>query len=307
MGRRAPSTGADTLSDIDITTELGAIRSSLLDWPEATITGGKLNGLIREAAPGLDMRAAVGMPKGPGALSAFVLGHLSEDLDKVSYSGMDVVYRIKGRTVTDIPDNISAQVWRTFVSPSSSKRLVLERSAPLLVARDAPPSPDDAEIEIAKVRSDEHDSIRRAFSEALDPPAADALKRGAGNTDADFDTWIAALRRVLPGSVRAWGQFRRRKLAELFQSRIDGLGLEPTSRSSVLEQVAAAEHAYYVKDTSKADAGESPPSHVRTAPTTNDALGRARQLAHAAIDQMTLEELRATRLPLGVVLDAERT
>lgn len=295
------------MSNIDITTELGAIRSALRDWPESTITGGQLNRLIRDAAPALDMRAAVGMPKGPGALSAFVLGHLSEDLDKVSFSGMDVVYRIKGRTVTDIPNNISAQVWRTFVSPSSPKRLVLERSAPLLVARDAPPIADDAEVEIAKVQSDEHDSVRRAFSEALDPPAADALKQGGGNTDADFDTWIAALRRVLPGSVRAWGQFRRRKLAELFQSRIDELGLEPASRLSVLEQVTSAEHAFYAKDSSKADAGKSPPSHVRTAPPTNDALGRARELAHAAIDQMTLEELRATKLPLGVMLDADRT
>ena len=294
------------MSDIDITAEIAAITAALRAHTEATITGGQLNKLIQGAAPKLDVRTAVSMPTGSGALAAFVLIHLSDHLERVGYQGKDVVYRIHGREAPKLPDGASAQIWRTFVSPSSGKHLVLEQSVPLLVARETAAENSRAEIEIRKAQLDEHDKIRQAFAASL-PPAAAALLQQSGAADADFNTWIATLRRVLPNYIRDWGEFRRRQLAELFRSRITELGMSPSLESAVLNQLAAAEGAAYTKEGGgNAEAAKRP----RRAPSpfgVEEALARARRLAHTAVDLMTLDELRATRLPLGVVLDADRS
>ena len=105
------------MSDIHITADTAAILAALRSWPEATITGGQLNKLFQGAAPNLDIRTAVGMPTGAGALAAFVLRHLSDDLERIGYQGKDVLYRIQGRDASKLPDGASAQIWRTFVSP----------------------------------------------------------------------------------------------------------------------------------------------------------------------------------------------
>lgn len=235
------------MSDINNTADIAAILTALRDWPDATITGGQLNKLVQGAAPKLDIRAAVGMPAGSGALAAFVLTHLSADLERVGYQGKDVLYRIQGREASKLPDGASAQIWRTFVSPSSNKHLVLERSAPLIVARDAPATGNDTEIEILKAQLDEHDQIRRAFVDSLTPATAATLEQSAA-ADADFNTWITTLRRILPGSIRDWGEFRRRQLAELFRSRITELNLDHALQSAVLDQLTAAERAAYAKE-----------------------------------------------------------
>ncbi|RFD19526.1 hypothetical protein DY926_11040 [Komagataeibacter melaceti] len=280
---------------------IAAILEALSNWPEATITGGQLNKLIQGAAPNLDIRAMVGMPTGSGALAAFVLRHLSDDLEQIGYQGKDVLYSIQGREASKLPDGAASQIWRTFVSPSSSKHLVLKQSIPLLLARDAPANGDEAEIEIRKADLDEHDAIRRAFADTLPPVAATALER-SGAADADFNKWIATLRRAVPGSVRDWGEFRRQKLAELFRSRIMDIGLSPAIQSAVLGQLTAAErgaYSAYAKATKL-------PRRASSSAGAKDTFARARRLVHAAVDLMTLDELRTIRLPLGVVLDADR-
>lgn len=294
------------MTDGDITADIAAITGALRNWSAATITGGQLNKLIRSAAPRLDIRSVVNMPKGPGALGAFVQKHMPDSFDRVGYKGADVLYRIRGRDASALPDSASAQVWRTFVSPRSNKHLVLDRSAPLLVARDGELSIRDGELEIAKAQPAEHDRIRRAFTASLPPEAAEALERSVA-TDADFDTWITALRKFLPDSIREWGQFRRRQLAELFTSRITGLGLEPALEAAVLDQVRGAERATYANVTSGAAEAVKPQARAGFQPDAGDDLARTRRLAHAAVDLMTLDELRAIRLPLGVLLDADRS
>jgi len=293
------------MSDIHITADIAAIVAALRSWPEATITGGQLNKLIQSTSPNLNIRTAVGMPVGSGALVKFVLRHLSDDLERIGYQGKDVLYRIQGREASKLPDSASAQIWRTFVSPNSGKHLVLEQSVPLLVARDSPANGNDTEIEIPKAQLDEHDRIRRAFVESLTPTAAATLQQ-SGAADADFNTWIATLRRILPGSVRDWGKFRRQQLAELFRSRISKMGLSPPIQSAVLDQLIAAERAAYSEEGGTYAEAAKLPRRAPSLPGADEALARARRFVHTAVDLMTLDELRATRLPLGVLLDADR-
>lgn len=292
------------MTDTDIARELGAIKAALGDWPGAMITGGQLSSLLHDAAPNLDVRATVGILKGPGAVAAFAKQYMSELLERIGKQGADVLYLIKGRDPSNLPEAVSAQIWQAFVSPGSPKHLVFHPASALLAARDDAASVDAGEVEIAKASIGDHDRIRSEFTASL-PAAAAGVLKATGASDGDFQTWIDALRNTLPEIVREWGQFRRRHLAELFETRIQGLGLEPQLQLSVMDQVKAAERAAYSK---LAKANELPRQTRRseTRPGSDDRLERARRVAHAAVDLMSLEELRAIQMPLGAMLDADR-
>lgn len=294
------------MDSTDITDDLHAIHEALEAWPEPTITGSQLYTLIRSAAPKLDIRALVNIPQGSGALTAFIGRHLSGAIERIGNKGGDVLHHIKGRDLTASPSSVSPQIWRTFVSPNSAQQLVLKPSTGLLLAREAPASTAEGEMAVAEASPPEHDRIRAEFVSSLPQPVADALNERTGS-DPAFETWVAALREHLPDTFRQWGLFRRQRLAELFAARIRGLELGDVLEPIVLEQIRAAERAAYdgrkgvraasVKAGGRREQGEG----------EADAMRRARRLAHAALDQLSYEELRALKMPLGAMLDAMRS
>jgi hypothetical protein len=75
---------------------------------------------------------------------------------------------------------------------------------------------------------------------------------------------------------------------------------------AVLDQLTAAERAAYAKDGGTYAEAAKLPRRAPSPAGAEEALAKARRFAHTAVDLMTLDELRATRLPLGVVLDADR-
>lgn len=284
---------------------LRAIRSALDGWSGPTITGGQLYSLVRSAAPQLDIRALVNMPQGPGALAAFVRRHLSDLLQRFGNQGADVVYRIDGREFTESPSSAFLQIWRTFVSPSSPQHLVISRSARSLISRDTPASAENGELELAKASVSEHDQMRADFMASMPDPIVETMMRHVA-PEADFASWISALREHVPDGMRQWGQYRRERLAKLFTDRVAGLGLDEPLRQAVLDQVKTAEIAAYGKQKGKAAMAKHGESSASVRETATDALRKARQLAHAAVDVLTYNELRALRLPLGAMLDALR-
>jgi hypothetical protein len=288
----------------EIPHELNRVTGALEDWHAPTITGSQLFALIRSAAPNLDVRAYVGIPKGPGALTEFARRYLSEVVERIGNQGGDVLYGIRGKEAVALQPSGVAQVWRTFVSPNSPQHLVLSRSAGRLVARDTPASSAEDELEVAKASLEEHDGIRAAFMASLPEPELAVLGNHVA-ADAEFRSWITALRQHLPNTFREWGVYRRRRLSELFAARIDGLGLDDPLRRAALEQIRISERSAYAiaKD------GNFGISKQGARPTivgddATDATSRARQLAHAAIDRMAYDDLRALRIPLGAMLDA---
>ncbi|MEJ7776994.1 MAG: hypothetical protein WKF52_06390 [Sphingomicrobium sp.] len=290
----------------DISNELRAIKVALEDRSAPTITGGQLFALIRSAAPDLDIRTVVGMPKGSGALTEFIRMYLSDVVERIGNQGGDILHRIMGREVATLPPSASSQIWRTFVSPNSSQHLVLSISARRLLARDTSASTAEGDVEVAKASPDEHDRMRADFAASLPEPAAAVLREQVAS-DADFESWIVALREHLPETTRQWGYYRRRRLSELFAARITGLELEDPLQRAVLEQIRTAEFSAYEKPRdAKAALVKQGARQTGGPDDATDATSRVRRLAHAAVDLLAYDELRALRMPLGAMLDAIR-
>lgn len=292
------------MTDIDISKQLQAIEAALKERVGPTITGGQLFSLISSAAPDLDIRAVVEIPKGPGALTEFVRRHLAGLVERIGNHGGDILYQIDGRDLGDLPPDSSIDIWRTFVSPSSSKHIVFSRSAGRLISRDTPASPADDEMEISKASAAEHDEIRANFTASLSEGDAAALNKHVA-PDAKFASWIGTLREHLPEVTAKWGQYRRYRLSDLLATRIRELGLEEPLQQALLAQVKRVEVSAYEHSKRNDSAnsnhgvkqGQADAPHVTT---------QARRLAHAAIDLLTYDELRSIKLPLGVMLDAFR-
>ena len=290
----------------DIVNELNAIRIALEGRASPTITGSQLSTLISSTAPDVDIRAVVGKPAGSGALTEFVRRHLSDVLEPIGNQGCDILHRIKGREFAELPPAASPEVWRTFVSPNSVQHLVLMPSVRRLVVRSTPASTADGELEVAKASTSEHDEMRADFMAAMSEPDAKVLKEHVAS-DTDFLPWIAALREHLPESTRQWGYYRRERLAKLFVARITALKLEVSLHQDVLKQIRTAElSAYDVRKDREAVLSTKMPRKTGRTDAASDATTRARQLAHAAIDALAYDELRALRRPLGAMLDAIR-
>ncbi|WP_394654042.1 hypothetical protein [uncultured Sphingomonas sp.] len=289
------------MREYNINEALRAIRSAIQAWTGPTITGGQLAALIRAAAPGLEIRTIVGIPKGPGALTEFIKSHLSDTVERIGSQGSDALLRIVGRDVEPSAQTASPQVWRTFVSPNSDQHLVLSGGG-VLLSRETPASADAGETEIGKATVEEHDRIRADFVDTLTEQSVAALGEFAA-PDAEFGKWIAAMRERLPGSLREWGHFRRKRLSELFAARIGSLALEKSFERTVLEQVEASEVAAYGKANKAAAAAKRPVKVTDGGDVDADRVATARRLAHAAIDLLSYEDLRRLRIPLGVVLD----
>src|SRR3990167_1449485 len=230
----------------DIRDELRAVEVALSNRPSPTITGGQLFALIDSAAPHLDIRAVVGIPKGPGALTEFVRQHMTGIVERVGNHGGDVLYLIGGRDLDNQAPFPSNDIWRTFVSPSSRMHLILNPSARRLMIRDTPASVADDEMGVAKASMDEHDKIRADFAASLSESEAAILRNRAGPDD-DFESWIGALRELLPRGMAKWGQYRRNKLSDLFVARIRELGLDDSLEQAVLDQIRASENSAYVR------------------------------------------------------------
>lgn len=294
----------DLVNDTEIADDLRAIRAKLESHPAPTITGGQLALLIGSAAPGLDIRAIVEKPKGSGAISAFVQRYLSDMVERIGNQGADTLHRVLGREVEVIPaPSSSPQIWRTFVSPNSLQHLVLSPSAQSLFVRETSASTANGELEVAKASSEEHDTMRQDFVSTLPEAVAAVLREYAG-----YDSWIAALRERLPKVMPRWGAFRRQRLSDLFASRITELKLEDPLRGIILKQIHDSEtSAYGAAKKGKAQPVRPEGPQGEEAQDMAEAVSRARRLAHAAIDRLGYDELRALKLPLGAVLDAIQT
>ena len=84
--------------------------------------------------------------------------------------------------------------------------------------------------------------------------------------------------------------------------------MEEALQQAVLKQIKTAEHSAY--DAQRGGKAALPEEKGRQTDIPNnaaDATAQARRLAHAAIDFLTYDELRALKMPFGVMLDAIRT
>lgn len=288
----------------DINQEVQSIKAALENWPQTTITGGQLANLIKSVAPQIDIRSIVGRPAGSGALTEFISRELFDVVERIGNQGADTLHRVLGREVKLMEAASSSQIWRTFVSPNSLQHLVLNKSARCLLVRDVPASEGAGEIEVPKASPEEHDRIRSEFVASLSESEAAALSERIGD-DLKFATWIAALRDCSSQMMRRWGTYRRKELSKLFNSRIMALNLDEQLQQAILEQIGAAELSAY--GSLKRGEPALPKQAERRSNASDlgpEGLSNARRIAHAVVDRLSYDDLRALKLPLGAVLDA---
>lgn len=293
-----------------IDSELSAVAAALRSHPTPQITGGQLYKLMRQAAPALNYRQVVAIPRGPGAMTQFVEAHLTNSLKKIGNQGGDILYEILDHVPVGFGQD-ARELWSTFVAPLSTMHVVLKLSGEGLVCRRTPANEREDEREIEKATAAELDIFRQAFMDSLPLPEAEAVSAKAPISDA-YSVWLPALREHLPDMVRKWGAFRRERLARLFVGRIEDLDVDGSIKAKAFEQIKAAERSVYDRPTKTRSAkvaevaSDQNPSVIGLA-GSDDNVGEARSLARIAIESMGYDELRSLRLPLGVILDALRT
>lgn len=286
--------------------QIAALKDALLRYPERHIQGAKLNQYIQNVLPDLNVRDAVGIPVGPGALKKFVLTYLSDTLRHVDYNGGDVVYEIQGHSGQDSKP-ADPNLWKTFVSPSSAEDVVVTEDGSSL-ARRRPDALQPEDRVVSSVTIAEHNELRERFVEALDPELESRVREAASDVE-DYGEWLARIRQVNKSLAKRWGAYRRQGLMGLFKSRLEALDLEPQVVASLEKRLADSQNA-----TREAPPPAVPPQGPlgTTAPkryyssngSSKNGIDLARKLAHASVDTMSYDELRSIRLSLGVVLDA---
>lgn len=284
--------------------QLRSVSSLLEQRSGATFTGSQLSSLIASAAPDLDVRAVVGIPKGPGALTEFIRKYLADMVERVGHQGGDVLYRIKGTEPEALPPSAASLIWRTFVSPNSKQHLILTPDPFGLVVRDTGASIDQEEIEICKATVEEHDQMRARFASSL-PENIRQEFQSRVNESLNFPSWLSAIKEYYPELTQVWGQYRREQLSSIFVSRVSSLGISEDQKEKIVNQIKNAElSAYTVEKNTKKIISTQNQRGTKMLESSEVAVYRARQLARAAIDNLSYEELRALKIPLGAMIDA---
>lgn len=290
-----------------IKNSLGSIRAALKARPDGAITGAQLHALIQSVAPELNIREIVGIPTGPGALTKFIQEYLSDVVERIGTHGGDPLYGIIGHHHPAGGSREVSSIWRTFVSPASYQKIAYDYEDKTLKLLEGDLIAQGNFLEIPKASVGEHDRLRLEFIENLDPGEALEVK-AVIEPDSEFQEWIGALRTEFPSLYRAWGNFRKRKLLDLFLGRADIAELDDTERQNLVEQIKASHFAAYESPKEQKLPAAPSLSLKRTSQTksyqTFGELGQARALAHRAVDLMAHDDLRAIKLPLGLVLDA---
>ncbi len=290
----------------DISQSLEAVEAALKAYPRDTITGERINRVIRTAAPELNFREIVGIPSGPGALTQFINSYLSDVLERAGNQGGDSLYRIVGQMAASVGEGLPA-IWKTLVSPNSPNIVVLKPDQMQLEVRAKPANIEDKEIEISSVTLAEHNEIRTKFESELPADEAGAIRQ-LNETHKNFYNWSDALYQDMPTVAGRWGYFRRNQLLELLFSRITALELADDNQQILISQIEASQNsAFELNKTFKRTAPAVTDQEVSLPPREYDTttpVDRAGRLARFAVEAMAYDDLRAMKIPLGAILDA---
>lgn len=295
--------------------DLEPIKLALKEWGQPTITGANLGELIKKNAPDLDIRKAVGMPSGTGALRRFVSEHLRDVLHHTEHKqGSDPVYSIdlgepeQPESMPDDDDD-TAKLWTTFARTYAPEIILLTRAGRIKVI-DARAPQDDGELQIQNATRDELDAIRAQFTETLTQKLADS-DAIIPDARAPFDQWSLAVKKLGSGHYRDWAIHRVEKIIELFESRLRALNVEEARVTELAKHLRRAQTAARTKANTrvkaeKRDEATSRDTASNSEVPTNSAHASDdvfRAAVASAIASLPISELRELRLPAGVLWD----
>jgi hypothetical protein len=298
--------------------DLARITSALMEFPRPTITGAVLGTLLRQVAPTLDVRAAVDLPVGTGALSRFTDIFLQKVLRKCGHTaqdgtGGDNVYEIlrnERANVTDVGDSHpdAQNFWGAFVRSSDNNLLSAVRDGAAVGLRVGATIPENG-VQIEKPSPSEFESIASSFIEQLEGAEVTSALALQLRQVTSYDDFIQSLKRAGSTYFLKWSAHRRDLLRRLFLQRLESAGFSLPERQHLLseldrsQQIARLEQRYVSADRIALPAKNVRPNQM---PTISGEQFE-REFLKAIIDRMSMQELRSLPITFGQALDAVQT
>ena len=275
------------------------VRKSLLALQEARVVGAKLASIVSKVLPeGQTFRHLLpeGVNRETASFRDFVehrLAHVVKPTD--DRRGIDILYEIVDSGLPVVPEQ--GELWRAFVAVRPKVNLVLDRNAGSLSVVPHPATESPSRTVVAPVEVAEHKEICEAYLKQLvakgkNLPQLEEIL--SDYTTSSYAKWVKVLRAHAPSLYRDWGEFRRKAILEVFEKRVETLGLGLPQRSQVLARFA--EDAPGAERDSAAPGATAPVQTVSTGSLED----QVRQRLHAVIDRMTLEQMNALLIPFSL-------
>ncbi len=281
----------------ELNSEIEKIATALQGLNTNTITGALIGELIPKITPELDVPKVMGTPSGKGVLSQFIKRYLSHILARIEKQGSDWVYSITPAEQAEIDPDL----WRTFVSPHSSRTLAIRDSTLTL---DAPTKlnldPNENLKTIESATDSELDQIRTDFSNTLKDNS-----ESMPEIQAPYDEWSAALRKMGRDRYRDWTEYRLRRLEELFNERLMVLEIAPelnTKLRSVMRRSQLATKAVFVAKKTQTNQNQIPNTAIKSHSMESEV--NLRSAIIEVIQNLSISDLREIKLPSGAIFDA---
>lgn len=294
--------------ELDVVSLRNCLAPQLLELSSETITGSRLAPLIDACLRPANYRSYFPINESP-RLRNFVEKYLGELVSPTDErSGVDPIYRIAhvaGTANTTLQP--TGQLWRTFAALTPTQQLSYDRETAELGLVDPLAEETETVVFIPSVSFPEHRRICEDFYLLLvkrgqEVPLLQALlKEFEPNA---YPVWLRTLRTSRPPLDKEWGHYRQEALLALFRTRLANLNV-PMLRIGQLELQLARDHEHIIqKKVGKNVATKESSTAVEVAlPAKDSKEKRTRELLHAAVDRLSLEQMQSLLVPFGVLVD----
>lgn len=253
------------------------------------IPGSRLSPLLKAQLPDWDP-AALGVRN----LREFIAAHVPEVV-VAGRSGMDVIYALAGTAAEASASGSSGSVdfWRIWVSPKSPYDLAVDGAKATIRGLRRGEKAEAGEVVLVSPAADVHRSIAQTFLTTL-PPSIQPKLQAAFESGSKhwWQTWVRDLRGA--DHLEGWISFRQEQFETQLTDELRAKGLDQSVIDHIMTNV-------------RGNRGTPRPTtdDVKDKPAKWETIDRAAliRLVTAAVQQLSLAELRELRLPVGVVVD----
>lgn len=216
-----------------------------------------------------------------------------EDVAVVGRSGMDVVYGLSSdvsgtsqEPSSNQDDGRPVNLWRVWVSPNSPYALSIDMTDGDVQAVSRPAPDLEGKVRQEPASRDFHEQLAQSFGTQVQGERQVQLP-AVGGTDRWWFEWQEKVREL--GLEPSWQDFRSDALVERLESEMTALGVGEQARRAAVRRVLADKSA-----------------RRSTAKRRSDAWNQRADLEALVIEaarRMDASDLRALRIPVGVILD----
>lgn len=234
-------------------------------------------------------------------LSRFIELYLADTLVKTGPQGGDVLYFVgkPGETVPALPEY---RYWIAFAKADEPNQLAVRENDQELIIVDPLEDLLGARL-IPKITLSDLEEIKLEF---IDHEIANGLNWFPDKGLA-YPYWVAKMKAIENDRVKVWGNFRIDSLKKLFTKHLDQMGIVKIQKE-ILTRFLFQSQASKPKKTFGNPGIENPDNSISHAKIysrqTHPAEFNLRNAIAGVMQNMSIEELRELKLPVGLLMDA---